>query len=535
MKKPSTGTSLRRPVEKLTKTAMKPSVFITSLAWVFTACTHHAQLPATFTQTAAEAHIAPDYTQVVIPCNIAPLNFAVEGDSIDQCVASLSYPGGTIVAGQGRQVIFDVQEWHQMLEASAGQDVQVQLYTHTDQGWRQHPVYTMTVSADSIDPYIAYRLIPPHNTFEKMSLCYRNLETAEETVFYNNQMLDDPKGGHCVNCHSFQNYRTQRMQFHVRQEFGGTMVLCDGQLQKYNLQLPTTISSGVYPSWHPTRKLIAYSVNKSFVEFHTIGPAKQEVQDSQCGLILFDVEHERVLPICDEPDLFESFPTWSPDGEWFYYGSAGFEYQIADATDLDQRIKRQTESNSRYKEIKYDVFRRRFNADDLTFSEPELVLNASADSLSATFPRISPDGRYLLTSLGDHGCFHIYHEESDLYVTDLSRLNADTLQRSVADCTYPLTAANSDSSEGYHGWSSNGRWIVFQSRRRDNNYARLYFCYFDREGRAHKAFELPDPNPEQEALRLFAYNVPEFIVEPVRTLPEQWARAIYSQSAKNAK
>lgn len=502
---------------------------------ILTACSHQNELPISYSISTEVAHIAPDYTDVVIPCNIAPLNFAIQGDSIDQCVAQLIYPGGTIVAGQGRKVSFDNDTWHQMLEASVGQEVKIQLYTHTDEGWRQHPAYSMTVAPDSIDPYIAYRLIPPHNTFEKMYLCYRNLETAEETEYYNNQMLDDPQGGHCVNCHSFQNYRTDRMQFHVRQEFAGTMVLCDNQIQKFDLQLPTTISSGVYPAWHPTRKLIAYSINKSFVEFHTIGSAKQEVQDSQCGLILFDVEHKQVIPICDEPDFFESFPTWSPDGQWLYYGSAVFEYQMADATDLDQRIKRQTESNLRYQEIKYDVYRRKFNQEDLSFSDPELVLSTSSDSLSATFPRISPDGRYLLTSLGHHGCFHIYHEESDLYITDLSRLNPDTLQRTIHDCTYPLSAANSPRSEGYHSWSSNGRWIVLQSRRRDNNYARLYFSYFDHNGIAHKAFELPTEDPECEALRLFAYNVPEFILEPIRTTPAQWAKAIISEPAQKCR
>ena len=64
--------------------------------------------------------------------------------------------------------------------------------------------------------------------------------------------------------------------------------------------------------------------------------------------------------------------------------------------------------------MRYDIYRRRFDARQLTFGEPQLVLNASADSLSATLPRISPDGRWLLTSIGGYGCFHVYHPEADL-------------------------------------------------------------------------------------------------------------------------
>ncbi|MDO4496567.1 MAG: hypothetical protein Q4B58_01850 [Bacteroidales bacterium] len=511
-------------------------LFCALLSGFAVSCSKHPQVPKVFETTSIEVNILPDYKEITIPCNIAPLNFCVEGDSIDQCVACVIYPGGKMLAGGERMVSFDPKEWHHMLMASKNDSIKVQVYTHTATGWYEHPIYGMFVSADEIDKYISYRLIPPYNTYEHISLCQRDLTTAEEFEFYNNQMLDDPQGGHCVNCHAFQNFCTEKMQFHVREEFAGTMVKVGNTIQKYDLKVPSTVSGGVYPAWHPSMNLIAYSINKSFLENHTYGSCKSEVQDSQSGLMLFDVEHERVIPICDEPNLFETFPTWSPDGEWLYYNCATFEFHDADPFDPEQRIRRQMEVTSRYKEIKYNVYRRKFDSKTLSFGEPELVLDAEAEDMSATLPRISVDGRYLLTCVGNYGCFHIYHPEADLWVTNLALLSDSIEQRTIAsENSYSLREANSLWAESYHNWSSNGRWIVFQSRRRDNNYTRLYFSYFDRNGKAHKAFELPHLNPELECLRMVSYNIPEFTVEPIEKAPADWAEVIWKQKAKKVR
>ena len=476
------------------------------------------------------APILPDYADVTIPVNIAPLNFSIDNDSVTDCVACLSYGDQRYCYGKGHKVVIDPKEWRALLTAAQGDSIQVELYSQVAVQWRRHPAFSIHVVSDSIDHYVAYRLIPPYNTYERISLAYRDLETFEETEYYNNQMLDAPKGGHCINCHAFQSYRTERMQFHVREEYAGTVVYDRGDIGKYNLKLPETISSGVYPAWHPTLNLIAYSTNKSFMEFHSDGLCKSEVQDSQSGLILFDVEHKRVIPICDEPDLMETFPTWSPDGKWLYYSVARFTFEGVDATDADHRLGRQHEVTDHYRDVRYDIYRRSFDATALTFGAPELVLDAATHGKSATLPRISPDGRWLLTCIGDYGCFHIYHPEADLMVMPVEAIDSietkETIE-TIATKLHPLTAANAPhSADSYHSWSSTGRWIVFQSRRRDDNYTRLYFTYFDREGHDHNAFEMPQRDPDYELLHLRSYNIPEFILEPIRTTPAELARAI---------
>ncbi len=139
-----------------------------------------------------------------------------------------------------------------------------------------------------------------------------------------------------------------------------------------------------------------------------------------------------------------------------------------------------------------------------------MIFDAAADSLSAVTPRPSPDGKYLLSGVGDYGSFHIWHDSADLYLTDISTGE-----------TRPLDEVNTEEAESFKTWSSNSRWIIFTTRRDDGAYSRLYITYFDENGRAHKPFIMPQKDPEQN-LRLFkSYNVPEFCKDEVQWKPKQ--------------
>ena len=135
-------------------------------------------------------------------------------------------------------------------------------------------------------------------------------------------------------------------------------------------------------------------------------------------------------------------------------------------------------------------------------------------------PRVSPDGRYVLFTMADYGQFHIWHKNADLYVKDLQTGEVR-----------PLTPANSEYADSYHTWSSNGRWIVVASRREDNNYSRVFIAYFDKDGQAHKAFLLPQEDPEHNILLEKSYNVPELTKNAVPVTPEELKKAIYDDDA----
>ena len=236
------------------------------------------------------------------------------------------------------------------------------------------------------------------------------------------------------------------------------------------------------------------------------------MQDPVSDLILYDIDRNEVSKIADDPLAFETFPTWSPDGKYLYYSSAR-QPEIATLPSDSIAIC--------FDKIYYDIVRRSFDPSTRTFGDEELVYDAKSQDLSAMEARISPDGRYLLFSLGEYGTFHIWHRGSDLWVKDLETGDA-----------WPLAEANSDDADSFHNWTSNGRWIAFTSRRDDGLFTRTYFTYFD-NGKASKAFMLPPRDLTGKKDRVYSYNVPEFTVEPVRQSVKDLSRMI-SQPAIQA-
>ena len=453
-----------------------------------------------------EARIRPDYRDVAIPFNIAPLNFRIEDSArAYRCIARGDQ--GKPIRVAGRTVRFPMKAWHALLDANKGGEIQLAIYEKRGGRWEVFSSVRLFVAPDPVDRYLTYRLIEPtYGMAGAMSISQRDLSTFKEKDIFNNQLDYDRSQGQCINCHSFQNWHTDRMQFHVRLKDGGTVIADQGTLHKVNLKADGFLSAGVYPSWHPTENLLAYSLNRTQQYFYAKGLDKTEVIDADSDIMVYEPAANRARIIAGDSLHLETFPYWSPDGRTLYYASA-------DVSRLAPM--REYFYGAHYDELKYNLMRIPFDPETQSFGEAELFYDAASLDRSATFPRVSPDGRYLLFTLASFGQFHIWHRDADLYLTDLS---TGELR--------PLSEVNSDEVESYHSWSSNGRWIVFASRRDDRTYTRLYLAWFDSEGRAHKPFLLPQRDPEQN-IRLFkSYNIPEFTVDAVTISPKEFLRII---------
>ena len=118
-----------------------------------------------------------------------------------------------------------------------------------------------------------------------------------------------------------------------------------------------------------------------------------------------------------------------------------------------------------------------------------------------------------------YGNFTIWHKDSDLYLMDLS----------TNEITKP--DINSDEAESYHTWSSNGRWIVFSSKRADGLFTRPYFAYFDTNGKAYKPFLLPQKDPRFYDTFLKTYNVPELVTSAVELNPRILSKIARSETS----
>jgi len=520
---------------------MMKKLFFAAFLPMLLAC-QQAMVPENFAQSDELPPIWPDYVDVTVPVNIAPLTFMLDEVCVSDS-AGVKRHGGDFAdmvvrfSGGGREMVCSglkaqpsIDDWRALTSASIGEDVSVEVFTR-DAGdeWTRFKPFAIHVSADSIDPWLSYRLISPsYVTYEELTLNQRCLENYDERVMVDNMLCGLEETGQCVNCHSYQQYNPERMQFHARQFHGGTVVAYDGTVKKINMKCDSTISAGVYPAWHPWLPFIVYSTNHTSQSFHTRNPNKIEVFDSASDLIAFDLNTNEVTNIEADDKEFEVFPAWVPDGKTLYYCSAHFEFR--------DTVSRDIETIRRAKEVKYNIYKKAFDPQTRRFGPRQLVFRADTigapadapDSVtagkSATLPRVSPDGRFLMFTLGTYGVFHIWHHESDLYLMDLT-------DGSVR----PMDEINSSDTESYHSWSSNGRWVVFSSRRDDGGFTRPYIAHIDADGHGSKPFELPQGDPSYHREFMKSYNIPELMKGPVQITPQQFADVLKSGDGQAVK
>lgn len=432
--------------------------------------------------------ISPDYTDVTIPANIAPLNFSLTAGCED-ARAVLSATGQTVNVGlKGGQFFISPSKWKKLLQSATGNAVDVTVQVKNNGKWAEYAPFKMYVASEPVDPYIAYRLIAPGYTlWNKMGLYQRNIENYTETPIIENKM----SGRNCVNCHSFCMQNPDKMLFHMRETYPGTILVDGDKIEKLNTKTEQTISSLVYPSWHPSGKYVAFSVNNTKQGFHMNDRNRIEVFDEASDVVVYDVDKHEIVTSAKlfSKDAFETFPTFSPDGKRLYFCTAG-------ARPIPKE----------FSEIKYSLCSIAFDPDSRSFgSVVDTLYNADTAGQSASFPRVSPDGRYLMYTLSGYGNFSIWHKDADLYMADLAT------GESVA-----MDALNSNDVESYHSWSSNSRWVIFSSRRTDGLYTRPYITYIDKEGKAGKPFLLPQKDTDFYNRFMMSYNIPEFITGKVK-------------------
>lgn len=480
------------------------------------------KIPIDYEVSSEKAEIFPDYKDVVVPPNIAPLNFMIreKGEKYIVVFRCRSAKPLLVEAGKDGKVQIGKSEWRSLLDSSRGGGITVEVFARNDFQWTKYANYKITVAAEPVDDFISYRLIEPgYEIYRQLGLYQRNLTNFDVHAIYENNRTFNSNDNHCVNCHNFQNYSAKSILFHVRGSHGGTIVARNNGIKKINMKNDSILSSTVYPAWHPVSPYVVFSSNKTGQVFHMLDKEKIEVLDIGSDLVFYDAKNNSLRNILKTKCDFETFPCWSPDGKNVYYTCA----TIKELDDIPDSLITLF-VNMNYRNLRYNVMKIPFDEESLRFEKPELEVDCASFNKSASVPRVSPDGRYLLFTLGDFGQFHIWHRSADLYVKDLKK-----------GIVYPLTEANSKNTESFHCWSSNGRWIAFASRRDDGSYTRLYLSYFDKSGKSRKAFMIPQKDPMQNIMLLKSYNVPELTKDAVAWSAEDFRKVIYGKEAFGVK
>lgn len=459
-------------------------LFTIALAWAITSCgTGRPADPATAGRTPA---IYPDFTSATLPPNIAAPTFMIdeEAESYFTEIGAVGREPQITVGSRSAVVVPPAGKWRALLADAAGDSIYVRVYVtrHDGTAERMNDIIC-PVSADTIDSYLVYRLLyPGYELWNEMGIYQRDLTSYTQEVVLENSDIDRQ----CVNCHSFAGNAPETMMIHVRGAQGGTLVRRNGATEKVDPKCEALSNGATYPAWHPSGKFIAFSANNIQQFFHAKGSKTIEVSDLSADMTVYDVERGEAItaPQLSGDEWMETFPTWSPDGKNLYFCRAEGYTQ---GEPLDS--------------IRYDLCRVDFDPEARSFGDPEVIVAAVADGKSVSFPRVSPDGRWLLFTLSDYGNFSIWHPESDLWLLDLT----DGTARAVDE-------VNSDDVDSYHSWSANGKWIVFSSKRLDGLWARPFIASFDPgSGRFGKPFVVPQKDPLYYNDFMKTYNIPELV------------------------
>lgn len=435
--------------------------------------------------------IYPDYSGVTIPVDIAPLNFNYADGNIECMDVVVKGSKSGEIHSNGDFAKFDIDDWHKLTEDNKGGKLTFTVCVEKNGKWFQYKDFTMAVSPYALDEYgLTYRKIAPgYEVYSKMGIYQRNLSNYDESSVLENTAVP----GACLNCHTSNRTNPKEFTFHVRGANGATLVQVDGKRTWLNTKIDTLRGLGacVYPYWHPSGKYCAYSTNKTHQAFHSIKNERIEVFDQSSDLMVYKVATNEVLisPLLTTKDHFETYPAFSPDGRTLYFCSSQAQ-SIPDA----------------YKKIKYNLCKIAFDPDKGTFgNRVDTIVNAAAMGKSIAFPRPSYDGKYIMFTMSDYGCFPIWHREADLWMLNLKTGKIG-----------PISEVNSNNTESFHNWNLNSHWFVFSSRRGDGLYTRLYLASIDDKGNVSKPFLLPQENPwEYYDESVYSYNIPDFTKTPV--------------------
>ena len=475
-------------------------IVLTVVLVVMAACSSR---PVNVTDADALPAIYPDYVDVTIPEDIAPMNFGMADDAYTRMDVEVRGSQSGSMHVNGSYADFDIDSWHQLLKDNRGGKLTFTVCARKDGQWTRFRTFQMSVSATALDEWgITYRRVAPgYVIYGKMGIYQRQLSSfAEQPLIESSQ-----SPGMCVNCHTANRTSHQQYVYHVRGEHGATVVHQNGNDELLQARNELLGGSMVYPYWHPDGRYCAFSTNKTAQMFHTADNKRIEVYDDDSDVFVYDTQKHLILndSVTMRKAWAENTPAFSADGKWLYFTTALRQHYPDD-----------------YKEQRYSLCRIAFDASTGRLgTSVDTLVNARLTGHSATWPRPSYDGHYVMYTRADYGYFTVWHPESDLWLYDVQ-----------SGQTFALDDVNSRRADSFHNWSLNSRWFLFASRRDDGLYSRVYIAGISPGGRATKPFLLPQRNPKRYYRQsLFSFNTPDFVAEPVQPHPQKMQQLIESR------
>ena len=192
----------------------------------------------------------------------------------------------------------------------------------------------------------------------------------------------------------------------------------------------------------------------------------------------------RPLAGADDPRFVQMGAVWSPDGRYLVFARA-------EATDPNPPgvplAKFANDPNEL--QIRYDLYRIPFRNGEGGMPEP--IAGASQNGMSNTFPKVSPDGRWIVFVQCRNG--ELMRPDSQLYIVPAEGGPARRMR------------SNTPLMNSWHSFSPNGRWLVFSSKAR-SPYTQMYLTHIDADGNDSPPILVDNSTAANRAV-----NIPEFV------------------------
>ena len=193
------------------------------------------------------------------------------------------------------------------------------------------------------------------------------------------------------------------------------------------------------------------------------------------------------LPGADDPRYVQTNAVWSPDGKYVVFVRAEAKDPYPPGNKMPEHANDPEEP-----QIQYDLYWVPFN--DGKGGQPAPIAGASHNGMSNSFPKVSPDGRWIVFVKCRNA--QLMRPDSQLYIVPAAGGVARRMR------------CNTSLMNSWHSFSPNGRWLVFSSKSR-SPYTQMFLTHLDAEGNDSPAILIDNATAANRAV-----NIPEFVNIP---------------------
>ncbi len=307
----------------------------------------------------------------------------------------------------------------------------------------------------------------------------------------------------CANCHSFsQDGSTLGMDVDGPDGDKGTyaivpvkkdVVIGYDDIITWNAfpgKTPGLNTLGFLSRMSPTGRYAVSTVNeKLYVANFTNYEILQVFFPTRGILAWYDRETKemKALPGADDTDYVHCSAVWTPDGKDLVFARA----PAFDPYGEDKPLAAYP-GDPNEPRIQYDLYRIPFNGGK--GGTPVAIEGASKNGMSNTFPKVSPDGRWLVY-VKCHNA-QLLRPDGRLWIVPLAGGKAHEMR------------CNTWRMNSWHSFSPNGHWLVFTSKS-NTPYTQMFLTHLDGEGNDTPAVLIPHSTAANRAV-----NLPEFVNVP---------------------